>query len=560
MTMAKNWWKEGTVYQIYPSSFCDSNGDGIGDIPGIISKLDYIKQLGVDIIWLSPHYKSPQVDMGYDISDYKDIHRPYGTLEDCQALIDGCHERGMKIIFDLVVNHTSDQHDWFLESRKSTKNPKRNWYIWKDPKYDSEGNRVPPNNWMSTFQGSAWEWDETTQQYYLHLFAKQQPDLNWENPETREAIYADALNFWLERGVNGFRIDVVALYSKDQRFLDAPDDNGSKYYYNGPRMHEFLKEMYNKTFGRYDTFTVGELGNFDPNVVFDYVGASRKELSEVFLFDHVSTGRRPEWHVIDDWKLPELKLNISKTQTYIDGNDSWSTVYLENHDQPRSISRFASDKPQYRTLSGKLLAILLTTMSGTLYVYQGQEIGMTNFSRSWPIEDYKDVDAQNYYRDTRKSKGNGVTEWIMDNLQKMARDHARTPFQWDDSRNAGFTTGEPWMRVNDNYNEINVKSQIDDTSSVLNFWKQALKLRKENKNIFVYGSFQLRFPEDENLFIVVKESEGRKALVVMNFTADAQKLLVPNDLKELKLLLTNVPENKDTNTLAPYEGRIYLEV
>lgn len=565
----RKWWKEGTVYQIYPSSFCDSNGDGIGDIAGIQSKLDYLKDLGIDIIWLSPHYKSPQVDMGYDISDYKDIHAPYGTLQDTVDLINNCHSRGLKIIFDLVVNHTSDQHAWFQESRKSKDSPKRDWYIWHDGKLDSNGRRVPPNNWEAYFGGSAWEWDETSQQYYLHLFCKEQPDLNWENPTVREAIYEDACNFWLEKGVDGFRIDTVNLYSKTPGFPDAPIIDpgaefqaGFKLYCNGPRMHEFLKEMHDKTFGRYDTFTVGELGNTSDDLVLDYVSAKRKELSEVFKFNVVETGRNEakDRFLVNPWKLPEFKSGFVANQKLIEGTDAWTTTFVENHDQPRSISRFGNDSKEYYEITGKLIATLLAGMSGTLYIYQGQEIGMTNASRDWTIEDYKDVASIDYFNIYKNRYGlKKAMEAGMDNLQKAARDHSRTPVQWDDSEHAGFTSGTPWMRVNENYKYINVKSQLENNGSVLQYYRQALKVRKQYKDLFVYGSFTLLDKDNENVFTYVKEYGTQKAIFYLNFSTERQPLPEVEGFEQSNLVLSNIP-GEVTTDLSPYEGRIYVSV
>jgi alpha-glucosidase len=380
-----NWWKNGTVYQIYPSSFKDSNGDGVGDIPGIISKLDYLKDLGVDIIWLSPHYKSPQVDMGYDISDYTDIYEKYGTLKDCLQLIEECHLRGIKLIFDLVVNHTSDQHAWFKESRSSKTSPKRDWYIWKPAKYDANGIRQPPNNWGSFFGGSAWEWDEATEEYYLHLFAVEQPDINWRNMEARQAVYQDSIVYWLERGVDGFRIDVIELYSKPEDFPDAPILNPSNPFQNagsivreGPQLHEILQEMNKIGFGKYDTMTVGEGSPETYEEALEFVSAKRKEINMSFQFEVTSLGKNSAYLRMDPFKLTDIKRAYNKWQPFIVKTDGWTTSFLENHDGGRSVTRFCSDTPEFRVVSAKMLAVLLTTLSGTLYVYQGQEIGMIN--------------------------------------------------------------------------------------------------------------------------------------------------------------------------------------
>ncbi|RCK65245.1 Alpha-glucosidase [Candida viswanathii] len=573
MTIDYAWWKDASIYQIWPASYKDSNGDGIGDIPGIISELDYIKNLGIDIIWLSPMYKSPMEDMGYDISDYEDINPDFGTLQDMQRLIDGCHERGMKIICDLVINHTSAEHAWFKESKSSLDNSKRDWYIWKKPKYDADGNRHPPNNWQSYFSGSAWEFDEATDEYYLRLFAKGQPDLNWENEECRKAIYDSALRFWLDRGVDGFRIDVAGFYSKDQSFADAPityveqlHQPSKELTSNGPRIHEFHQEMNREVWSKYDIMTVGEMCHWTNEEALKYVGASRKEMNMMFIFDVVELGTensdRFRYH---GWNLLDFKNSVQDQSNFAEDTDAWSTVFIENHDQPRSVSRFG-DTHKYREKSGKLLAMLQTTLSGTLFIYQGQEIGMTNLPRSWSIEEYKDVYTTNYYQEFKSKYGNDPDyeekeAKLMDVINLVARDHARSPVQWNASANAGFTSGEPWTRVNDNYPEVNVKLQQHNPNSLLKFYQRLLKTRKEYKDLFIYGTFRVLDYDNMKTFTYIKEitdATSPKAYVVLNFSNELVpfKPLVRSDFE---LIVSNVVSTEfDESILTPWEGRVYI--
>lgn len=567
------WWKEAVVYQIYPASFKDSSGDGVGDIPGIISKLDYVKSLGVDVIWVSPFFKSPQHDLGYDISDYRDVHAPYGTLEDVDALIAGCHDRGLKILFDLVVNHTSDEHPWFKESRSSKDNPKRNWYMWKPPKFDETGKRSPPNNWKGMFGNSTWEFDERTQEYYLHLFATQQPDLNWENPETRKAIYEEAILFWLDKGIDGFRIDTVNMYSKNLDFPDAPiTEPGDEwqpafqYYFNGPRIHEFLQEQYKETFSKYDCVTIGELP-FTPDLitVLEYVSAARRELDICIQFD-LSTldhhnGRFR--HSIVEWKLPELKDITARTQQLAEPkSDTWAVTFIENHDQARAVSRYASDTPEHRVASGKLLAMYLLTLSGTLIVYEGQELGMINMPKDWDIDaEYHDVSSINEWRDIKEAakKDPSLLEPGKRGLQLSARDHARTPMQWNASPHAGFTTGSStWMRVMDSYTTINVANEEDDPDSVLSFYRSFLEFRKVHKQLLVYGKFKLLDRDNEGTMSFLKTSGDNFAFVVLNFTSDQQEINWPSGLPKPVLAASTLPSSDDEHILRPFEGRLYL--
>ncbi|KAK6456191.1 alpha-glucosidase maltase [Scheffersomyces xylosifermentans] len=570
MTISYPWWKNATVYQIWPASYKDSNGDGMGDIPGIISTLDYIKDLGVDVIWLSPMYDSPQDDMGYDISDYESVYPKYGTLDDMQALIDGAHKRGIKLILDLVINHTSSEHKWFKESRSSKTNPKRDWYIWKKPRYDKDGKRLPPNNWGSHFSGSAWEYDEVTDEYYLRLFAKTQPDLNWENEETRNAIYDSALKFWYEKGVDGFRIDTAGLYSKVQSYKDAPvlfaDQTyqpSDKYTQNGPRIHEFHKEMYSKVTGNYDAMTVGEVGHCSREEALKYVSAKEKEMNMMFLFNVVEVGS-----VVGDrfryngWKLTDFKKAVEEQGAFIEGTDAWSTVFIENHDQPRSVTRFGNIK--HSAQSAKLLSLLQTTLTGTLFIYQGQEIAMENLPRDWSIEEYKDINTINYYAQFKEKYGadpdfEEKERKLMDVINLVARDHARSPVQWDATENAGFSTGTPWTRVNDNYKTVNVASQIDDPNSILNFWKKSVKVRKQYQDLLVHGSFKILDFDNEKLFTYVKHQpnvDSPQAYVVLNFSIDTVKFekLIEG---QFKLVHSNV-DKVDDDFLSPYEARLYI--
>ncbi|KAL2062018.1 hypothetical protein VTL71DRAFT_6284 [Oculimacula yallundae] len=592
----KKWWKSSVVYQIYPASFKDGNGDGIGDIPGIISKLDYIANLGVNIIWLCPMYDSPQVDMGYDISNYEDVYPPYGTLADMELLIQESHARGMRVMLDLVINHTSDQHPWFIDSRSSKDNPKRDWYIWRKARYGSDGQRNPPNNWRANFGGgSAWEWDPTTEEYYLHLFTKEQPDLNWENPEARRAIYASSLSFWLERGVDGFRVDTVNMYSKPPGLPDAPISDPEAeaqaaftLYCNGPRIHEYLGEM-NDILREYNAITVGELPHTpERERVLNYVSAEARQLDMVFQFDVADVGLR-KIHNFDtiprDWTLPDFKKAVARTQDLIRGTDAWTTVFLENHDLSRSISRFASDLPHHRVASGKMLALLETTLSGTLFLYQGQEIGAINApAEGYPVAEYKDVESILYYKMVNERSG-GCLENLdraFSALQHLARDHSRIPMAWDGALpNAGFSaagdrendasTGagraKPWMATHPLASEINVADQIKDEGSVLSFWRRMLRFRREHEELLVYGNFRLLQVEDPDLFMFTKDDhQGDIVVVVLNFTKSTKRWkqpcseelgLVVAQTIQLRMLMSSVDGMDGGNQLAPFEARIY---
>ncbi len=587
------WWKSATFYQVYTASFKDSNGDGWGDIPGVISEIDYLHELGVDCVWLSPVFESPQADMGYDVSDYQKIYAPYGTVDDVDRLVAACHERGMKLILDLVVNHTSIEHTWFKESRSSRDNPKRDWYIWRPARYDSEGRRMPPTNWRGYFAGPTWTWDEHTLEYYLHLYAPDQPDLNWESDECREAIYENTMRFWLERGVDGFRIDTVNKYSKRTEYVDAPitDPNSPhqpapEMWCNGPRIHEFIREMREKALEPYGAVSVGELSNTPlPSQVLPYVSAAAKELDMVFEFSTIRLGTGGMFgpkYVYVPFTLPLMKSMVAKWQTFIEGTDSWTTVFCENHDNGRAVSRFGdcSTRELWAT-SAKTLALWQITLTGTLFLYQGQEIGMTNMPREWGIEEYKDVESRSFWAE---SKATGDPKRITDTLHGLAilaRDHSRIPFQWDDGPNGGFTAdgAKSWMRVHDNYAEINAAKQKNDPSSILNFYKRVLRLRKDYQDLFIFGTFKLVAAKDEALFAYVKKSpvdgeEGiakRKALVLLNFSKESRSCIdirrtldcAPDELPIL--LISTVEENlvngnvdsKLPPKLQAWEGRVY---
>ncbi|KAJ4286177.1 hypothetical protein N0V88_008121 [Collariella sp. IMI 366227] len=584
------WWKDAVFYQVYPASFQDSNGDGWGDIPGLISKIDHIRHLGVDVVWLSPMFESPQKDMGYDISDYQAVFARYGTLADVDRLIEACHSRGMKLILDLVVNHTSDEHAWFKESRSSRTNPKRDWYIWRPPRYDSEGSRIPPTNWRGYFAGSTWTWDELTQEYYLNLYGPFQPDLNWENPKCREAIYDVAMRFWLDRGIDGFRIDTVNKYSKRVDFPDAPitcpgvpHQPAPEMWCNGPRIHEFIHEMQTRVLAPYNAVSIGELSNTPlPSQVLPYVSAAARQLDMVFEFSMIRLGTGDLFHgkyLYQPFALSVLKQHVATWQTFIEGTDGWHTVFCENHDNGRAVSRFGDDStPELWEASAKTIALWQATLTGTLFLYQGQEIGMTNMPASWGIKEYKDVESLEFYREAVESGEEKRTQEILQGLQILARDHSRLPFQWDDSPNAGFTDGtaKPWMRAHDGYRELNLAKQLGDPESVLGFYRKVLGLRKEYRDIFIHGAFTLLVPEDEAVFAYLKESEEwvnqgqgatkRRALVVMNFSSRVQKCLdISGTLgcqkDEERLLVSTLRAGiglPKKGELRAWEGRVYL--
>ncbi|WP_018924276.1 glycoside hydrolase family 13 protein [Salsuginibacillus kocurii] len=552
------WWKESVVYQIYPRSFNDSNGDGIGDIPGIIEKLDYLSTLGVDVIWLSPIYDSPNDDNGYDIRNYQAIMHEFGTMADFDELLEKAHAKGLKIVMDLVVNHTSDEHAWFMEAKQSKNSPKRDYYIWREGR-----NGAQPNNWASNFSGPAWEYDEQTDMYYLHLFSKKQPDLNWENPELRQDVYK-MMKWWLDKGVAGFRMDVINLISKDQSFPDGELAEGEVYASpmpmtaNGPRIHEFLREMNEQVLSQYDILTVGEMPGVDVEEVKRYTAAERNELHMVFHFEHMGLGDGPEgkWSALS-WKLTELKKIMSKWQYGLE-QEGWNSLYWNNHDQPRVVSRFGDDKT-YRERSAKMLATCLHGMKGTPYIYQGEEIGMTNVAFS-SIAEYEDIESINWYNEKRKQ---GVPEEeLLQSIHARGRDNARTPMQWDDTLHAGFTKGTPWLAVNPNYKEINVKQALEQPNSIFYYYKQLIALRKTEETL-VHGAYGLLLPEDEAVYAYTRKFNEDVLLVVCNFTAEEQRRNFNAELgeRQARVIVSNLEQEEaqllDEVVLAPYEAFIY---
>ena len=550
--MEKKWWKESVVYQIYPKSFKDSNGDGVGDIRGIIQKLDYLKELGVNVLWISPMLESPQDDNGYDISDYRRIYEEYGTMEDYEELLCEAHKRSIRILMDLVVNHTSDEHNWFIESRKSKDNPYRDYYIWKDPVNGKE-----PNNWGGAFGGSAWEYDPQTQMYYLHLFSKKQPDLNWENEKVRQEVY-DMMKFWCEKGIDGFRMDVISMISKDQRFPDGEMNNGlygdfGPYCVHGPRVHEFLQEMNQKVLSKYDIMTVGETAGVTIEEAQKYAGDDRNELNMVFQFEHVESGCGDygKWTTAK-YDFKEFKNIMIKWQEELQGK-AWNSLFLGNHDQPRSVSRFGNDNPVYRETSAKMLATCIHMMQGTPYVYQGEELGMTNIYFD-KLEDYRDIESINYFKEFTES-GLMTPEHMMKCLMLRSRDNARTPMQWDDSKQAGFTEGEPWIKVNPNYKKINAAQQLEDPDSVFHYYQKLIRLRKE-KDIIVYGEFEPLYREDEQIFAYTRKQDQEKLLTVCDFSDKNAEVEVPEEFKGAECLITNLgrKEFERKIVLNPYEA------
>lgn len=552
--MERAWWKEAVVYQIYPRSFKDSDGDGVGDIQGIVSKLDYLQKLGVDVIWLSPVYKSPNDDNGYDISDYFEIMDEFGTMQDWTQLLDGLHERGMKLLMDLVVNHTSDEHAWFAESRSSRDNPYRDYYIWRPGK---SGN-IPPNNWRSFFSGSAWKYDDTTGEYYLHLFSKKQPDLNWDNPKLRQSVY-EMMTFWLDKGVDGFRMDVINLISKVPGLPDDGEDglgDGSPYFMNGPHVHDYLREMNEQVLSKYDVMTVGETPGVSVEEALKYTGADRKELQMVFQFEHmdVDAGDGDKWTVVP-WTLQKLRGVLHKWQTGL-AEDGWNSLYLNNHDQPRMVSRFGNDG-EYRVPSAKMLATLLHTLKGTPYIYQGEELGMTNIQFN-SIEDYRDIEILNMYEE-RVTQGNADPGTIMEAIHAKGRDNARTPMQWNAGPNAGFTTGTPWIRINPNYKEINAEASMSDPDSVFRYYQRLIALRKQNP-VMVYGDYQLLLQDHEQIYAYTRTLGEVIWLIALNFSEAAAILEFDDRYSGMKreLIIGNYPEDgMEPEQLRPYEARVY---
>lgn len=545
--MNRTWWKEAVIYQIYPRSFMDSNGDGIGDLQGIVSRLDYLKYLGIDVIWLSPVYKSPNDDNGYDISDYQDIMDEFGTMKDFDELLAAAHERGMKIVMDLVVNHTSDEHQWFVESRKSKDNAYRDYYIWREGR-DAQ---TPPNNWGSCFGGSAWQYDETTGMYYLHLFSKKQPDLNWDNPKVRKEVF-DMMTWWCDKGIDGFRMDVISMISKTREMPDGIDGDFGPYCVHGPNVHRYLREMNQEVLSKYDIMTVGETSGVTIEQAQQYAGEDAHELNMIFQFEHVEgDGKYGKW---TDEKIPlvTLKKILSRWQTELYGK-AWNSLFWDNHDQPRAVSRFGDDRPMYWEVSAKMLATCLHMLQGTPYIYQGEELGMTNYPFQSP-DDFRDIESINAYREWC-SEGRLSHEVFWPCITFKSRDNARTPMQWDDSAQAGFTTGTPWLAVNPNYTEINAKVETADVNSVFHYYKKLITLRKENP-VVVYGRYEALMEDSEELFVYTRELDDEKLLVVCSFCDHATDFTIPTEFVGASCLISNVENEYDKAgmTLKPYEA------
>ena len=583
----RQWWKEAVVYQVYPRSFNDANGDGIGDLKGITEKLPYLAKLGINVIWLSPVFDSPNVDNGYDISDYFAIMSDFGTMEDFDEMLETAHKHGIKILMDLVANHTSDEHPWFKESRSSKDNPYRDYYIWKDPKgFDEDGNPIPPNNWASEFGGPAWEWDEATGQFYLHIFFKEQPDLNWENEKVREDLYS-MVRWWLDKGVDGFRLDAINIISKPEGFPDDPSTDFEKHtssipfvISNGTMVHPWMKEHTRETFSRYDVMTVGETSATSPEDAKLWAGYHTGELNMIFHFDHMGVDNDPNGSLGGKWsyapyKLTELKRILNDWQTTLEGN-AWGSLYWNNHDQPRVVSRFGNDSDEFRTLSAKQLATTLHFMQGTPYIYQGEEIGMTNVKFD-SIEDYRDGDSIRFYEDMHVDHKRLSHEEAMQAIYIKGRDNARTPVQWDASANAGFSPEgvTTWINVNPNYPAINAEAVLADEDSIFYHYQQLVALRRgELKDLMVYASFapvdsvQVPHDEDEAVYAYTRTggADGSPAneslLVISNFTAEEleRDFAVLAEAREsgarVELVSSNYKDDAGS-TLRPYEAKVY---
>ncbi len=551
--MEKRWWKESVVYQIYPRSFCDSNGDGIGDLNGITGKLDYLKELGIDVIWLSPVYKSPNDDNGYDISDYQAIMDEFGTMEDFDRMLATAHEKGIKIMMDLVVNHTSDEHKWFIESRKSTDNPYRDYYIWRPAKEDGS----LPNNWGSCFSGPAWEYDKTTDMYFLHLFSKKQPDLNWDNPAVRQDVF-DMMNWWLKKGVDGFRMDVISLISKEPGLPDKePGINGYATFNvsaNGPHVHEYLQEMRQKALNNADTITVGECSGVTLEEAKKYARSDEKELNMVFQFEHMdvdSDEKAGKW-TTRKMDLRDLKKILTRWQKGLQ-DIAWNSLYWENHDQPRSVSRFGNDSDEYREISAKMLATCIHMMQGTPYVYQGEELGMTNCPFN-TLDNFRDLESINAFHELTE-QGKMTKEDMMAAIGYKGRDNARTPMQWDDSAYAGFSTANPWIMVNPNYTKINAKDQINREDSVFKYYQKLIKLRHESE-LIVYGTYDLILDDDKDIYAYIRTLGDEKLIVYCNFSENTREVELPEEFTNGKVLISNYSDAKVNHkiTLRPYEA------
>lgn len=543
--MNKQWWKEAVAYQVYPRSFNDSNHDGIGDLPGMIDKLDYLKDLGIDVIWLSPMFKSPNDDNGYDISDYQEIMDEFGTMEDFDRLLKGVHDRGMKLILDLVVNHTSDEHPWFIESKSSKDNPKRDWYIWQDPKPDGS----EPNNWESIFNGSTWEYDANTEQYYFHLFSKKQPDLNWGNPEVRDAVF-EMMNWWLDKGIDGFRVDAITHIKKTFEAGDLPVPEGKTYApafdvdMNQPSIQTWLQEMKDRSLSKYDIMTVGEANGVSPDDADDWVGEENGKFNMIFQFEHLGLWNSGDSH----FDVNSYKSVLNRWQKQLE-NKGWNALFIENHDQPRRVSTWGDDD-KYWYESATSHAAVYFLQQGTPFIYQGQEIGMTNYPFE-SIETFNDVAVKNDYQIV-KAQG-GDVDALLAKYKDENRDNSRTPMQWDDTLNGGFTNGEPWFPVNPNYKTINVAQQLEDEHSVLQFYKDLIQLRKSN-DVYVYGQFDLVDAENSQVFAYTRTLNEKQVLIVGNLTNHEAELTVPFDLSHGEVKLFNYDVKVNLKQLRPYEA------
>ncbi len=552
----QKWWKEAVVYQIYPRSFQDSDGDGVGDLKGIIERLDYIKSLGIDVVWLNPIYSSPNDDMGYDISDYRNIMKEMGTMEDFDALLKGMHERGIKLVMDLVVNHCSDEHDWFKQSRSSRDNPYRNYFHW----WPAEKGK-PAARW-SFFdeEGNAWRYDSTTKAYYLHYFSRKQPDLNWENKKVRQEVY-DLMKFWFEKGIDGFRMDVIPFISKDTTFPELPKEyNGNfvNYYANGPKLHEYLHEMNQEVLSKYDIMTVGEGAGVQREDALKYVNEDRRELQTFYHFDHVGWGKRKDngrYPDPNNRHLPDLKSVFTRWDSTFK-EKGWGTVYFTTHDQSRMQSRFGDDKV-YKNESSKMLYTLLLTQRATPYLYWGDEIGMSNI-RFTSVDQYKDIETINYYNYLKKTGGD--TEAFLKGQQELGRDNSRTPMQWNSKTNGGFTKGKPWLQVNPDFSKINAEAAEKDPNSILHFMRKMIKLRKDNKEILVYGKYTELDKDNTKVYAYTREAaNGKKVLVLLNFSKETAKTNTGLDLSNAKVMIGNYPIAAKDGTLKPFEA-VVLEL
>ena len=547
------WLEDAVFYEVYPQSFRDSNGDGIGDLNGITGKLDYLKELGIDVIWLSPVYKSPNDDNGYDISDYQAIMDEFGTMEDFDRMLATAHEKGIKIMMDLVVNHTSDEHKWFIESRKSTDNPYRDYYIWRPAKEDGS----LPNNWGSCFSGPAWEYDKTTDMYFLHLFSKKQPDLNWDNPAVRQDVF-DMMNWWLKKGVDGFRMDVISLISKEPGLPDKePGINGYATFNvsaNGPHVHEYLQEMRQKALNNADTITVGECSGVTLEEAKKYARSDEKELNMVFQFEHMdvdSDEKAGKW-TTRKMDLRNLKKILTRWQKGLQ-DIAWNSLYWENHDQPRSVSRFGNDSDEYREISAKMLATCIHMMQGTPYVYQGEELGMTNCPFN-TLDNFRDLESINAFHELTE-QGKMTEEDMMAAIGYKGRDNARTPMQWDDSAYAGFSTANPWIMVNPNYTKINAKDQVNREDSVFKYYQKLIKLRHESE-LIVYGTYDLILDDDKDIYAYIRTLGDEKLIVYCNFSENTREVELPEEFTNGKVLISNYIDAKVNHkiTLRPYEA------